>query len=109
MNTPLLRQPLARLDDYAIQLLLDNAAVVKLLPCLTRPKAELGSLQAGQSNCKACENKKMTIRAKAISMAKDCVIGANAEATKQLKDILLVDKLEIVKILPNGMHQRYEK
>ena len=80
-----------------------------LLPCLSRPQSDLATLGTGQTNCQACEAQKRTIRANAINMAKDCVISCDADTATKLKDVLMVERIEIVKILPNGLHQQYTK
>jgi len=109
MTDPVYKHSVANLDDHAIKLLMANPEGTKLLPCLSRPKNDLGTLQPGNANCQTCQAQKNKIRARAMNMAKDCVINADASAILKLKTLLSAATIKIPRTLPNGMQQVFER
>ena len=107
--TPQLARPVARLDEHAITLLIENAEIRRLLPCLDRPKTLLSAATPQPTGCNTCGGSPTETTASAISLAKDCVINANAEAIGKVKQLLNALAIEIVKHRPDGSQHVYRK
>ena len=107
--TAQLPRPVARLDEHAITLLIGNNELRQLLPCLERPKTLLGAAAAPAPGCNTCGGSPRETTSQAISLAKDCVINADAATVAKIKTMLNALTLEIVKHRPDGSQYTYRK
>jgi len=92
------------LDDYGIQLLLQNPKIVQMIPCLAGPQMNLKSIDPGGTACQECNATKAALKATAINTAKDCIIGMAADKLGPLKAILNVDSIKVQKLIGGQFH-----